>query len=152
MLLAKFIVYGSIGLTLEVVFTGVCAALFERDRAATGRTYLWMFPIYGGAALLLEQVYPIVAPVPLLVRGLAYVGVIFVVEYLSGLVLRRVIGRCPWDYGCRGLSVHGLIRLDYAPAWFFAGLLFEYARPAVWAAAQALWPVGAMDVLGVLLP
>lgn len=50
---------------------------------------------------------------------------IFTVEYLSGLVLRMLLGVCPWDYSGNTFSVNGLIRLDYAPAWFTAGLLFE---------------------------
>jgi uncharacterized membrane protein len=31
----------------------------------------------------------------------------------------------PWDYTGTPLAVAGVIRLDYAPAWFVAGLLFE---------------------------
>jgi uncharacterized membrane protein len=49
---------------------------------------------------------------------------IFMTEYASGFFLRR-LGICPWDYTGRGLNIDGLIRLDFAPGWFGAGLLFE---------------------------
>ena len=45
-------------------------------------------------------------------------------EYVTGRLLRS-LRACPWDYtGCR-FSVDGLIRLDFAPLWFGAGLWFE---------------------------
>lgn len=30
------------------------------------------------------------------------------------------------DYSGRHFQINGVIRLDYAPLWFFCGLLFEY--------------------------
>ena len=51
-------------------------------------------------------------------------ALIFTAEYVTGRLLRS-LRACPWDYtGCR-FSVDGLIRLDFAPLWFGAGLLFE---------------------------
>ena len=51
-------------------------------------------------------------------------ALIFTAEYVTGRLLRS-LRACPWDYtGCR-FSVDGLIRLDFAPLWFVAGLLFE---------------------------
>ena len=44
--------------------------------------------------------------------------------YLSGSLLRRH-HFCPWDYSSARANVNGLIRLDYAPFWLGAGLLFE---------------------------
>jgi len=32
---------------------------------------------------------------------------------------------CPWDYSNTPLNYRGLIRPDYAPLWFGAGLFFE---------------------------
>ena len=49
---------------------------------------------------------------------------IFLAEYLSGAFL-KFYGICPWDYSGRFFSVDGLIRLDFAPFWFGAGLIFE---------------------------
>ena len=32
---------------------------------------------------------------------------------------------CPWDYSGAKTSIKGVIRLDYAPYWMIAGLIFE---------------------------
>ncbi len=53
-------------------------------------------------------------------------------EYATGWLLRRLTGRCPWDYADSGRrTLSGLVRPDYAPFWYAAGLLFEPLRDAV---------------------
>ena len=42
----------------------------------------------------------------------------------SGTFLKRH-GMCPWDYSHAKTNIDGVIRLDYAPLWMAAGLLFE---------------------------
>jgi hypothetical protein len=116
---------------MEVCFTGMSAALFEQDRHCTAKTYLWMHPIYGATALGMEFLHDRLRCLPRLVRALAYTAVIFGAEFATGWLLRKALGRCPWDYEQRGWSVKGLIRLDYAPFWYAAGLLFEPAREAL---------------------
>lgn len=49
---------------------------------------------------------------------------IFAVEYVTGRILQAK-SMCPWNYHRCRWQVHDLIRLDYAPCWFFTGLLFE---------------------------
>ncbi|WP_141588073.1 MULTISPECIES: hypothetical protein [unclassified Myxococcus] len=126
-MLSRFLVYGCVGWVLEVMFTGTGAAL-KKDRNATARTYLWMHPIYGGTALALEEVSARLKPLPRPLRALVYTGLIFGAEYGTGWLLKRLLGRCPWDYAPHRWSVHGLIRLDYAPAWYLTALLFEPVR------------------------
>lgn len=123
-MLRRFLFYGVAGWVVEVLFTGAASAL-RRDRSATARTYLWMHPIYGGTALVLERVRKRMRRAPFWARGLAYTGVIYLAEYGSGWLLRHGVGKCPWDYSGSGRDVHGLVRLDYAPAWYALGLLFE---------------------------
>lgn len=122
--LRKFLLYGFAGWVVEVLFTGASSAA-QKDRAATAKTYLWMHPIYGATALGLEWLSRKMKPVPLPVRGLVYTAVMYGAEYSSGWVLRRALGKCPWDYSASGRDVHGLIRWDYAPAWYALGLMFE---------------------------
>ena len=57
-------------------------------------------------------------------RGLTYMSMIFSVEYLTGRLLTR-FNLCPWNYSQSKWNIHQVIRLDYAPYWFGAGLLFE---------------------------
>jgi len=132
--LKRFLLYGCAGWVMEIFFTGASSALFERDRSATAKTYLWMHPIYGAAGLALEALRRRLRFLPRMVRAAAYLPIIYAAEFSSGWLLCRVLGRCPWDYGQRGLNYKGLIRLDYAPAWYAAALLFEPAAQKVsWA-------------------
>lgn len=112
---------------LEVCFTGTSAAIFQKDSHGTAKTYLWMHPIYGATALGLEFLHDRLRFLPRPLRALAYTAVIFGAEYATGWLLRRALGRCPWDY-TRGWNVKGLVRLDYFPFWYGAALAFEPAR------------------------
>lgn len=123
----RFLAYGLVGWVLEILFTGSTSVL-QGDRAAKARTYLWMHPIYGLAALGLEQVHDRIRWAPPGARAAAYTAIMYAVEYGSGSLLRRFTGSCPWDYGKRPRSIKGLIRLDYAPLWFAVGLIMEPTR------------------------
>nr|NSL49926.1 hypothetical protein [Dendrosporobacter quercicolus DSM 1736]SDM92643.1 Putative ABC-transporter type IV [Dendrosporobacter quercicolus] len=120
----RVIIYGLIGWCLEIVWTGL-GSLLSGDIRLTAQTYLWMFPIYGLAAVLFEPLHDAIRLWPLGARGGVWMLLCFTVEYLSGWMLRSAIGAAPWDYSAAVFHIHGLIRLDYAPAWFGAGLLFE---------------------------
>ena len=121
--MVHFIIYGLLGWCLEIIWTGI-GSLLERDVRLTARTYLWMFPIYG-MVVLFEPVHDAIRHWPFWERGIVWMALSFTVEYSAGLALSRLIGRPPWDYSHAALNVNGLIRLDYAPAWFVAGFLFE---------------------------
>lgn len=118
----------ALGVALEVAFTAVAEFRASGDRRLMGATTLWMVPIYALVYPALRLIYPVVVSSPLLVRGGVYVACIYAVEYASGWALRRTLGACPWEAGYRKARwhYHGLIRLDYAPAWLAAGLLFEW--------------------------
>ncbi|WP_110940385.1 putative ABC transporter permease [Geosporobacter subterraneus] len=122
-MIIRFVIYGFLGWCIEIFWTGMGAAL-TGDRRFRGYTYLWMFPIYG-SAVFLESLHDRIFHWPILVRGGVWVLAIYTIEYASGWFLRSALGECPWDYSGAKYAVKGLIRLDYAPAWFIAGLLFE---------------------------
>src|SRR5579883_2023555 len=96
--LRRWAFYGCCGWVLEVAFTGV-ASILDRDLAATSRTYLWMFPIYGFGGLVLEQWGDLLARVGArrALRAAAYVPLIYAIELSTGWLLCRLLGRCPWD-------------------------------------------------------
>lgn len=117
---------------MEVIFTSV-ESILMRDWRLMGRTSLLMFPIYGMGAFLAPIVNGIDRYLGQIVNrptdrylrhGMIDMVLIFTAEYLSGMWL-RARGICPWDYTGRSTSINGLIRLDFAPLWFGAGLLFE---------------------------
>lgn len=113
---------GMIGWALEVFWTGL-HAFRVRNLKLIGRSSLWMFPIYGCAAFL-TPIMRWMKGENIFKRGLVYMTCIFCGEYLSGTLLKRH-NMCPWDYSKSPWQYQGVIRLDYAPAWFLVGLLYE---------------------------
>lgn len=118
----KFLICGLTGWCMEILFTSA-GALLNKDKRLIGQTSIWMFPIYGMAACI-SPVYKLIKEKPALIRGGIYTLGIFSFEYLSGTFLKKH-QLCPWDYSDAKANIDGLIRLDYAPFWMAAGLLFE---------------------------
>ena len=121
-MIKRFIIYGLMGWSMEIVWTGL-HSLVEGDPRLGGYTNLWMFFIYG-LGVLLEPIHDIISEWRWPLRGLIWVVIIWGIEYTSGLILVNTLGVYPWRY--RGMfAIDGLVRLDYAPAWFLAGIIFE---------------------------
>ncbi len=100
-------------------------SMLHGDWALRGYSYLWMLPIYG-ATVFFEPVHDRVRAYPWYYRGLIWLALIWVLEYVSGWFLSLLIGQAPWNYAAKTkLHINGFIRLDYAPVWFAAGLIFE---------------------------
>lgn len=139
----RFILYGAFGWCTEIVWTafhdagGKIIAGESPNSRLIGRTYLWMFPIYGFGGLLFEVAFSLISGWPWVLRGFIYMVGCFAIEYASGWLIQRLTGTVPWDYTQSRWGVHGLIRLDYAPAWFCFGFILE----VVTRVAQACEPV-----------
>lgn len=118
----NFLLCGSIGWCMEILWTGL-HALLAGELTMMGRSSLLMFPIYGCAALI-KPVYERISFIPAMLRGCIYTLGIYAAEFSSGSLL-RLFHMCPWDYSHSPFHFKGLIRLDYAPVWFTAGLLYE---------------------------
>lgn len=118
---------------MEIIFTSF-ESVAVGDFRLMARTSLLMFPIYGLGALLgpmthrldqwLGDSQTIRKKDRFWRHGIHDMVLIFSAEYLFGALL-RLASICPWDYSGRFFSVDGLIRLDFAPLWFCAGLIFE---------------------------
>jgi len=121
-MITRAVIYGVFGWIGEIIWTGL-DSLLAGDPRLVSHTYLWMLPIYG-MAVFMEPVHDYLRNYHWLLRGLVYMTLIFTGEYFSGWLLRELIGLCPWHYNSP-LAVNGFIRLDYGPAWFTAGLIFE---------------------------
>ncbi len=121
--LLLFVVFGSLGIVAEVFFTAIKKFIKTRDLMLDGYSLVWSFPIYGIAGLA-GPVIELISERNILVRGIVYMALIFLVEYVAGLMTKRLIGKCPWEYKAR-FAVNGYIRLDYAPFWFLLGIAFE---------------------------
>lgn len=118
----NFAICGLTGWCMEIVYTSL-NSFRKKDMTLMGNTSIWMFPIYGMAAVI-GELYPRLKKYPPLLRGGIYGIGIFSVEYLSGSFLKKH-KLCPWDYSNAKLNINGLIRLDYLPLWMGAGLIFE---------------------------
>lgn len=118
-----FIQCGVIGWCAEILWTGL-HSLANGQLMLMGQSSLWMFPIYGCAALIapLSKLYE---KCSVFVRGLIYMMHIFCGEFLFGSIL-KALHICPWDYSGSRFSINGIIRLDYAPLWFALGLFYEF--------------------------
>ncbi len=121
-MIKRFFIYGLIGLSMEIIWTGL-GSLLSGDIRLEGFSNLWMLPIYG-SAVFLEPIHDIIAKWKWPLRGILWVAIIWGIEYTSGFLLIHTLHIHAWFY--KGtFAVDSLIRLDYAPAWFAAGLLFE---------------------------
>ena len=118
----NFAICGLTGWCMEIIYTSL-GSFRKKDLKLMGNTSVWMFPIYGLAAVIGEA-YPLLKKCPTLLRSGIYGVGILSVEYMSGSFLKRH-NLCPWDYSKAKLNIDGLIRLDDLPLWMGAGLIFE---------------------------
>ncbi len=107
---------------MEILFTAL-DSYRKRELQLMGQTSLWMFPIYGMAAFL-KPICRMLRKLPTGIRALFYSMFIFLGEYVSGSILKK-FKVCPWDYSQAKTNIKGVIRLDFAPFWMIAGLIFE---------------------------
>ena len=96
------------------------------DWGFKGQSYIWMFFIYGLGALLFPLVHHHLKGFQLILRIFLIALGIFVVEFVTGFILDKVTGHCPWQYTNRW-NIMGYIRLDFLPAWMGFGYLIERA-------------------------
>jgi len=119
----NYIRCGVMGWCLEILFTSL-TGLPKHNRSLMGKTSILMFPIYG-AACLFKPIYPFIKKLAWPLRGLLYMNLIYLMEYLSGIFLMKH-NCCPWDYSSAKYNYKKVIRLDFAPYWFCTGLLYEH--------------------------
>jgi hypothetical protein len=122
--------FGCLGITCEifmVAFSNLITGtqLFnEPIWSLTGKSYVWMFPIYTLIPVLGGPIMRKCKPLPLIIRLIIYAGIIYSVEFSSGFLLEQLTGKCPWEY-TSGWHVMGYIRLDYIPIWMAFAYLVE---------------------------
>lgn len=120
--ISRLVVYGCVGLLIEVFFTGIHSIIFMKNRNAICRTSLWMIPIYGFGALALGWLRSAIS------NSLVFIPVavlfIFKAEFISGWMLRKIRIQA-WDYSHAKFGIMGLIRLDYLPFWFMVAVAYD---------------------------
>jgi hypothetical protein len=132
----RLLFYACLGVTAEVVFTALAARagvvltpdLDEPDARRSwrlkGHSFVWMVPIYAVGLLAFEVLHDLLRAEPWLVRGLAYVAVLYAIELAAGLLLVRATGAHVWRWIGRG-AIGGHVHLAMAPLWFVTLLALE---------------------------
>lgn len=134
----RFMLFACIGLLMEVTL-GAAVGLVHGDYNLRGSTCLWMILDYGLLGVLLAPIRDrlIRLRVPLLARGVVYMLLIYMVEYISGVIFTAA-GLHIWDYHCHTYQLHGHIALVYAPLWYVLGLFAECIYGKIHACAEIL--------------
>ena len=120
---ARFLAYGAAGSLMEAAFTTAVASAGSGRLTPHCPSTPLMLPIYGLSLPLFEPVHDRVRRRPAWQRAAVYAVGSMAVEASAGVALRRISGRCPWEYSGRSrFAIGGVTRLDYAPLWALAGL------------------------------
>ncbi|WP_052594077.1 hypothetical protein [Aureispira sp. CCB-QB1] len=123
--------FACFGVTTEVIFVAISNLINQTPYcneplwSLTGKTYVWMLPIYALIPLIAEPIVTKTKSWHLLLRLIFYTTLILSIEFISGFALEQLTGKCPWEY-TTGWHFMGYIRLDYIPAWMFFSFLIEY--------------------------
>jgi Putative ABC-transporter type IV len=122
--LPRSLAYGLSGWAVDSVFV---AAHTGRRRPSS----LLNAPVYALARPLFEPAHDRLRGRPVALRAGVYGAGILAVEYAAGRLMRRLLGKAPWDYGGAQFAVDGLCRLDYLPLWGVFGLALERLHDAL---------------------
>jgi len=123
------------GITLEVFWTAIGNFIKEKNFRLMGQSYLWMIPIYGLVPFIYKIILSYFQNYSILLRGIVYMLAFYSLEYITGFIIKQLTGKCPWDYSNhyvkilgkkRRFNFQGIITLEYAPAWYAYGIIFEF--------------------------
>jgi hypothetical protein len=122
--LILFFIYSLFGVGIEVFFTSIGDYIKHKDISFQGKSYLWMFSIYGSWGLIIEPLYHLIIFIPFILRGFIYLFVIMAGEFIYGYILKLTIKKCPWEYRTKW-TILGFVNLTYIPFWLIFGYLSE---------------------------
>ena len=122
--LILFLIFSFFGVGVEVFFSSIHNYIRYRDIALKGRSYLWMFILYGLWGIIIEPLYNLIKNAPFLIRGFIYLVVIFIGELGYGYFLKLLIKKCPWEYKGKW-TIKGIVNLLYLPFWLVFGFISE---------------------------
>ena len=121
---SDFVKCGILGWCIEIIWTAF-HGIKSKNNKFIGYTSIIMFPIYGLASVIKPISLKLKKmKMPTIIRGLVYSIGIFMVELITGSILKKT-NNCPWDYSDKKYNIHGVIRIDYAPLWCIVGVIFE---------------------------
>jgi uncharacterized membrane protein len=114
-----------IGITMEVIATSIMDFVKSRDPRLKGETYLWMLPIYAVVPFIFYFVTTYFGESSWILKGLIYMAAFYLLELVSGLIIKALVGVSPWNYKDYRFHYKEVICLEYAPVWFIYGIVGE---------------------------
>lgn len=135
----RFLIF-ALGGMLGEVFYGALLTGWGGNMNMHGQSSPWMMIDYGLLGVILM---PIATPLkklklPLAARAFVYMLLIYLVEYVSGIIFTWGFGLRVWSYESIPYNLHGQIMLYSAPIWYTLGFCAEYAYKKVDAIAVLL--------------
>lgn len=110
--LFNFVLYSFLGWVLEEVYCFVITGKFKEDRFLFGP----FKPMYGFAMAILIFLYNYIE-----IKGVLLIVLLLIiptaVEYISGLGLRKIIGKDYWNYKHKKYNFQGIICLKFSIYW-----------------------------------
>jgi uncharacterized membrane protein len=122
-----YFLFATTGVFTEIIFTAFFDNYFAVAEGGSfswqlkGQSYVWMAFIYGPAYFLMNFFYPKVKGYHIILQLIFFAVSIFAVEYVTGFILDKLTGACPWEYHSQ-YAIHGYINLSYTPFWMLFGL------------------------------
>jgi len=123
------------GITSEIFWSGILGYFDKRDPKIIGQTSLWMFPVYALIPFVIILVTSLFSYYPIYIRGLIYLFSFYIIEFVVGILLKKFIGSCTWDYSRYHIhllgreiktNIQGIICLEAAVIWYIYGVLGEF--------------------------
>lgn len=121
-----FLLFAFLGVSFEVLWVSILDFINQRNKKLKGHSSIWMYLVYGCSYFVILFVTTYFGQYNFFIRGLIYMFLFYLIEFTSGFILKKSMDAAPWDYALtKKYHFNGLICLEYAPLWFFAGLTAE---------------------------
>ncbi len=135
----RFLIF-ALGGMLGEVFYGAILNGWGGNLNLHGQSSPWMMLDYGLLGVILMPIATRLkrAGLPLPARAFVYMLLIFLVEYVSGIIFTWGLGLRVWSYEGIPYNLHGQIMLYSAPIWYALGLCAEMFHRKVDAVAVLL--------------
>ena len=137
--LIRFLIFALCGMLGEV-FYGSLLTGWAGDLDLHGKSSPWMMIDYGLLGVILMPIAVRLKgwKLPLPARAFVYMLLIYLVEYISGIIFTWGLGLRVWSYEGIPYNLHGQIMLYSAPVWYVLGLCAECVYRRVDAVAVLL--------------
>lgn len=117
--------FSILGVSAEVLFTGVTNGFRDKDWRFLGYANVWSFLTYGIGVCLVGKYIKELQFLHWFWRSLIYVAIIYIFEYGSNYTIHSITGQYPWKY-YGPLQLHHRVNFTFFPLWFALAMIFEY--------------------------